>query len=292
MRKSVLLLTILTCLLQKKSDGQVTRQKLSLYAYNTIFGGVTTGLGSAINKNKEEKFLKVFWKGFTYGCIGSSISFTGKQLSYLINSDKNLYWAWPSKILHSYGVSVMENSASRNHPFTSVRFPVGFIMVGLDFKNKMKITPQLMPASLTNFIISAASKSKFNFSKTVQLGTPCFEYPDPQGRTFSGAYAQLNVITFINPGQINYYLAAHEHIHILQLREYYVLNTFFHNTHTVKKLRAAEKGFGKIVKQFVYPDINYVSIPYFPVRALSRNYFGNLFELEAEHFARNQFVNH
>jgi hypothetical protein len=288
-QKKLFLFFVSTLIFCNQSKAQVGKQKLSLAAYNIGFSGITTGLGRAINKNKQEKFFPAFWKGFKHGCIGGTIAFSGKQIGYLVNKEKSLYWGWPSKIVHSYGVSVMENSATHKNLFKSIRFPVGFVMMNIDFENSLKIRPMLMPGSLTSFFIATAN-AKMDFVKSIKSGTPYFEYNRTSGGALGG-YAGLNVF-YINTAFGNNYssIEAHELIHILQGREYLIFNKYLSKTTIIKKVNESENKFLKVFRKTIFIDIPY-NYPLYSISKLAaRNYYDNIFELEAQHFATNEYV--
>lgn len=282
--------TLVLCVfLRAVAFPQMGRQKLSLYAYNVGFSGITTGLGRAINKDKNQKFLKEFWTGFKHGCIGGTIAFGGKQLAYLIKKDDNLAWGWPSKIVHSYGVSVMENSATHSELFNSLRFPVGFIMVDIHSISKGKVTGKIMPGSLACFIITSANE-KFNFSKSALLGTPYFEY---SGQNLRNGYALLNTVS-VNTAYDYRFLAVepHELIHNFQVREYLIFNTFFKENKILHTIKKSNSKLIRSLNRIFYLDVPYITPFYHTAFLKGKNYYDNIFELEAQHFATNQYVQH
>lgn len=270
------------CFYSLSSSAQLVRQKFSLYAYNIGFSGISTGLGRVINKEKNENFFHTFWVGFKHGCIGGTISFAGKHIAYFIKSDRNLYWGWPSKIVHSYGVSIMENSVLHKSLFSSIRVPAWFVMMDIDFEKKFQIKAKAMPASMINFIVFA-STNKFNLSKTLQIGVPYFEFHNDSGNFKRSGFAGLNVISINSSYNKEFRPEAHEFIHILQLREYYVFNGYWKKSGINRCIENSNNSFAKFAKKYLYPDVNYVSIPYLLNRLTAKTYYGNIFELEAQH---------
>lgn len=271
-----------------QSFPQYEKQKLSLYGYNIGFAGITTGIGRVINKNKNEKFATAFWQGFKHGMLGGTILFSAKQLSYQITNEQNLVWGWPVKLLHSYGASIMENSSNHAPIFKSLRFPVGFIWFDLDFTGSLKGKIRFAPASLASFIVMTV-RDNFNLTKTLSMGIPYFEYNDTLTRT--GGYSLINSMSINNSYAYSQRVdPAHELIHNLQVREYFIFYTYFTNSRFVKKFQSPDKKLEKFLSDFLYPDIPYITPLYNLNKALSKNYYGNLYELEAQHFATNQFV--
>ena len=183
----------------------------------------------------------------------------------------------------------MENSSLHSNLFTSIRFPVGFIMIDADIKRKDVVKPKVMPGSLSSFIVGCFN-SRFNAAKSLQSGTPYFEYTNRNSRI---GYAQLNTV-HLNLAFDYRFLSVepHELIHILQLREYYIINTYWKKTKFVKRVEESDKGFNKKILPIIYPDVHYQYIPYYAAFLFSKNYYDNIFELEAQHFATNQYVQH
>lgn len=264
------------------SPAQFARQEFSLYAYNIAFSGISTGLGRAIIKEKSEKFFNAFWTGFKHGCIGGSVSFAGKHIAHFIKTNESLYWGWPSKIVHSYGVSIMENSVLHKSLFSSIRTPAWFVMMDIDFEKKFQLKVKAMPASMIDFIVFA-STNKFNLSKTLQIGVPYFEFHNDSGNFKRSGFAGLNVISINSSYNKEFRPEAHEFIHILQLREYYVFNGYWEKSSINRCIQNSNNSFAKFAKKYLYPDVNYVSITYLLNRWTAKTYYGNIFELEAQH---------
>jgi hypothetical protein len=126
-----------TFLFSTKSVAQY--QERQIFVYNIALGGITSGIGAAINKKKEDKFLPVFFRGFKYGCVGGLFLYGGKKISYQINRQNNLAWGWPSKLVHSYGASIIESAAlNEKHVFSKLSFPIGFVRFNIQFNIKVK----------------------------------------------------------------------------------------------------------------------------------------------------------
>src|SRR5450759_715600 len=181
---------IFSLFFQTKIFGQRARQEVGLAIYNCGFGGVTSGIGAVINKKKNEKILKIFWRGFKYGSLGGFINYTGKKITHLISFSKDsfldvnnnaaLLWGWPAKIIHGVGSSIMENAAANKAKiFSDYNIPIGFINLSISIKKHISVTPQLMPNSFIGFITNTIkSGSRLKFKESVLLGTPYFIVDD------------------------------------------------------------------------------------------------------------------
>lgn len=264
------------------------QQETQVLVYNVALGGVTSGIGAAINKKKTDKFFPTFWRGFKYGCIGGSFLYGGKKLSYLINKQNNLAWGWPSKLVHSYGSTIME-TASKNEKdvFSKLSFPVGFIRMNFSFKKDIKFNAQLQPGSLASFVVNA-SYGKFKSRESLLIGTPVFSSDSYFIQNREG-FAIINTFTYSEfLTTKKYEIIAHEHIHILQEREYLVMNTWFKKP-LDKQLGKLNKSSEKLAR-LVYLDIPYNYGFYTLLKQKPNCYFKNHFEFEAKRFATNQFV--
>jgi hypothetical protein len=293
-----------TILFQTKTSAQKTRQEIGLAVYNCGLGGLTSGIGALINKKKNEKGLAVFLRGFTYGSIGGLINYSGKKIAYLVSYSKDsvtnkdnfsaLLWGWPAKIVHAAGSSIMENAAANKEKiFSDYNIPVGFINVSVRIKKQITVSPQLMPNSFLDFIThTIRAGSRLQFRESILSGTPYFLADDntPYLEGYS-AVANANCIVmksnFAASSKAGFF-RAHEYIHILQQREYYVFNQYFNKP--LKGIINEENKSIRFIKKYIYADVPYISFFYNLMQQPADSYYRNIFELEAEHFATNSFI--
>lgn len=283
MKKNILVVIFISNLFLNSS---AQNQDVQLYAYNTLFGGITAGVGSIINKNKNENSWKVFKRSFLYGSVGGSVSYLGKKFAYNINGTDNYHYGWISKLVHSYGVSIIENAAlNKQKVFSSVRMPIGFVMLDISFEEKFKLHPKIMPISLTSFIIHS-TKYKLKVAESLQVGTPVFD----MGLIFGKAnYSIYNNIALLDIPRFEGYILAHEFIHTLQFREFMVFNTFLK-----KPYKSLTKNlFAKNLDKYLFFDLNYMFLtdPIIKRYPFGPDYYKNWFEFEAERFSTNAQVN-
>jgi hypothetical protein len=265
-------------------------QELQVGLYNIGLGAVIGGVGSLINKPKTEKPLQAVWRGIKYGALGGTGMYLGKKITYQINNGNSLWYAWPSKILHNAASSIVENAAAhKKNVFNQWNFTIGFIRLGMNTEDRIRVSARVMPIAFTNFIV-ACTKTKFLATESLQYGTPVFEYKstDEWAKvTRAGVAANLMyVVDTLNADK--YYVYAHEHIHVLQIREYHNINTWFKPIFERSKIRDSK--FMKTLSKYLYPDIPYNYALYVMLYQKGDCYFNNLFEFEAERFATNQMV--
>jgi hypothetical protein len=287
MRKA--LITILALFLfSTKSFAQY--QERQVFVYNIALGGITSGIGATINKKKEDKILPTFFRGFKYGCIGGFFLYGGKKISYQINRQNNLAWGWPSKLVHSYGASIIESAALNDkNVFSKLSFPVGFLRFNLVFNKKVKCNIQLQPGALASFIVNSAYW-QFKTKESILIGTPIFmSNSDYIINRSGGGRALINTFTYSEQyTSKSYEIFAHEHLHILQGREYLVMNNWFKKP-TNKVLDKLNNNTKKILKH-LYLDIPYNYLFYSILYKDPPCYFKNYFEFEAKRFATNELV--
>jgi hypothetical protein len=265
-------------------------QERQIFVYNIALGGITSGIGAAINKKKDDKVLPTFFRGFKYGCIGGLFLYGGKKISYQINRQNNLAWGWPSKLVHSYGASIIESaSLNEKNVFSKLSFPVGFVRFNLTFSKKVQSSVQLQPGALASFIVNAAYR-EFKPKKSLLIGTPIFmSNSDYIVNGSGGGKALINTFTYSELFTSNSYeIFAHEHLHLLQEREYLVMNNWVKNP-TNKVLNKMNNNTKKILKH-LYLDIPYNYLFYSILYEDPPCYFKNYFEFEAKRFATNDFV--
>jgi hypothetical protein len=282
-------ITILTLFLfSTKSFAQ--KQEQHVLVYNVALGGITSGIGAAINKKKADKIFPTFLRGFKYGCVGGLFLYGGKKISYQINRQNNLAWGWPSKLVHSYGATIIEQaSKDEKDIFTKLSFPVGFLRFNLSFQKNVKCNIQLQPGALASFILNS-SYWKFKPKESLLIGSPIFmSNSDYIINGSGGGKALINTFTYSELfTSKSYEIFAHEHLHLLQEREYLVMNNWFKNptNNVLNKMNNNTKE----IFNHVYLDIPYNYLFYSILYKKPPCYFKNYYEFEAKRFATNDFV--
>lgn len=265
----------------------LAQQQRQLLLYNVGFGSITSGVGAIINKSKATNWKLAFLKGCWQGGIGGAVSFAGKQTIYLASNNQNLLWAWPSKILHAAGTSIVENAAL-NKPFLQ-NWNIDFGPVRFDFSLNGTTKPKirLLPASIYA-IISASKNAYFDPGTTLLTGTLSFYSKSAYIHTKEGDYKGLSYgRAFVFADKIHdSYVIPHELIHIYQFREYQLFNAWLQPL--ANKVR--NKAIRKLFERYVYADIPFFNAFYALQYDNVRNHFQNFYEFEAERFATNRKV--
>ncbi|MGH2649242.1 MAG: hypothetical protein ACRDE8_16800, partial [Ginsengibacter sp.] len=251
-----------------------------------------SGIGAIINKPKEVKWEKAFFKGMWRGSIGGLLNYSGKKILYLVNKNQEDMYTWPAKILHAAGSSIMENAAL-NAPFLQnwnidyglVRFDFSF---GVQGKFKVRLLPEAVVAT-----IIATRYGRFDIGSSLRTGEIIFKSnkildlpnaPLASGVTFGRA------IVYVDNPQNNYTkdrILSHELVHRYQYNEYQVFNTWL--SPPAEKIKS--KSLQTIFSKYVYADIPYLFLPYYiNGRHADPHYYRNFYEFEADRFATNAYV--
>jgi hypothetical protein len=200
-----------------------------------------------------------------------------------------LLYAWPSKLVHDFGTSIIVNSAKNEGVFDSYRTQIGFVRLDISMKGGMKVKPRVMPFALGSFIYGSF-RGKLDLNKTILIGTPTFIADTTFFRGgFRGA-SGFNTIYI--PDTSSFYLynsLAHEHNHILQESQYFSFATWLTPLHKKFKKESNLTLYGRLSK-YIYLDIPFQRIPRIFMNYPLRCYYRNYLELEAEHFATNSFI--
>jgi hypothetical protein len=267
-------------------------QERTVFVYNVAFGGVTSGIGAIINRPQEVNWNKAFLKGLWQGSIGGLLNYTGKKTLYLVNKNQEDIYAWPAKLLHAAGSSIMENAAM-NAPFLQ-NWSIDYGLLRFDFSlgTQRKFKVRFLPDAVVATIL-ASKYGRFDLATSLGTGEIIFKgdkdlnlpnAPIASGVTFGRA------IVYVDKPQ-SYYtkdrIIAHEIVHRYQYNEYQIFNTWLNPV--AKKIKS--KSLQTIFSKYVYLDIPYFFVPYYIIgRHAAPHYNFNFYEFEAERFATNAYV--
>jgi hypothetical protein len=287
--KNVIAVLLLTCFFL---EAFAQKQERQLLVYNALLGGVTAGVGAAINKPKGAQLGRTMINAFWQGCLGGSINFSAKKTLYLITRDEQVAYALPARILHAAGNSIIENAAF-NRPFLQ-SWNIDYGPVRFDFslgKNR-SFKARFLPATIFAVYLGWRDAT-IDVPYSLYSGTFCFRSKNElvtglDGNLYSG-YAFARSYTYAPlENQFKYRTIAHELVHIMQYRDYQVLNTW------IAPLAGKMKN-GKVKRLF--DKYVYLDLPYFWLfnvlqgRHSLPDYFKNFYEFEAERFSTNTTVN-
>jgi len=252
---------------------------------NIGINGVIGGIGALINKNKDQKHLKVFLKGFGQGCLGGSAQLLGKELTYFIYSKENLVYAWPAKIVNSIGSSIAQNAVNNINFWERWHFNLGFIRFDYHLKEK-NFQARLFPSAIYG-AFAVGTQGKFNLKSSLQTGTMIYENDGPVlalGSPSIGV-AMVSSIAIDNniTGSEYYGLMAHEMMHILQYDNMVWINGLL--SRTDKKL-TQQHNFYKQASKYIYFDFNGLTALGIYLTQIHLPWECRYLEREADHFSR------
>ncbi|MDN3658163.1 hypothetical protein QWZ08_21100 [Ferruginibacter paludis] len=274
-------------------NASAQHQERTVLVYNVAFGGFSAGIGSLINKPKEVNWKKAFVRGFWQGSIGGLINYSGKKVVYLVNKNQQDVYAWPAKLLHAAGYSIIENAAAYA-PFLQ-NWTIDAGLLRFDFSSATKkIKARLLPEALVATII-AANYGKFDAGTSLRTGEIIFKnnnllnLPTLSEGTSGVTFGRAIVYAYgPQSGYTKDRILSHELVHRFQYNEYQVFNTWLQpfykktNSTTLKK----------IFSRYVYADIPFLFLPYYTLYRvrLGQHYYRNFYEFEAERFSTNSYV--
>lgn len=255
------------------------------FVLNTLTGGITSGIGSAIHKKPGQTRAKAFLIGFGKGCIGGSLEFTGKYMLGDLRPKRNYLYAWPAKIIHAAGASIVENG-TMNKPLW-YNFGMDYGPMRFDICMTGRAQVRFMPVAFGGVILQVISGSKLKPLLTLKTGTVCFQSKDhPElkgGRNITFANS-VSVDYKKNWKEYSFYfnqysVTGHEIIHTYQYREWLAVNSLYC------------KNKGKII----YWDFPVFMVPYLAGNIgrylYDQRYYSNPYELEAESLSRRNAIN-
>ncbi|HRG02239.1 MAG TPA: hypothetical protein PKZ75_14065 [Bacteroidia bacterium] len=266
---------------------QAQVNETQFFAYNTLLGGVTGGIGALINKKKDQKWHKVLLKGFMIGCGGGAISYSGKKLNSMVSQKQELGYCWLSRAVFSAGNSIIENASSNKKFWSRWHYDVGFMRFELELENGASLMPKFMPSAFGGIIFMAVN-GEFDGSTTLKSGTLTFRADQVNYANNLSASTASNGFLFINSlnkGHKFYDTYSHEMIHAFQFQEFSAINYFFNPIKAKWQLRSTR--FENLNRWF-YGDINFEAmlLNYFIIHKgyidSPEGYCDNFLENEAE----------
>lgn len=270
MKTKILTIVIL---ISVNTFGQI-KEDIKYYTYNTLFGGITGGIGSAIHKKENEKISHAFINGFWKGCIGGNINYISKLTLKQITLKENYWYGLESKLINSIGNSIIHNATLNQKIYQEYTINLGFINYTTNFKNN---TFQINPITSCIFIYDLINNQyKLNIKKTIKTGTIIFDNITVDKNKIHGrcnnniiitqkenkrqGHITIHGITYLHYFT-EYDVIAHELTHSFQFEEYFNINNFPKINHY----------------KFINFDIPYENIFYY--------LFKDFFENEADYFS-------
>jgi hypothetical protein len=286
----------------------VTGQQSKILAYNVISNGITAGIGSVINKPKNESVGSAFIKGAYRGAIGGVLTFTGKKLTVLIprnaktsiinergslsyNSNLNVNnelssnsfaYGWIAKLVHSTGVSIITNASNHDTFLENWSTEVGFIRLNYNSINN-SISARILLSRVYGFI---KSEGNINWKKSLALGQFYFETSHDHylKHGVDGKCIFCSVSVYKNSSAN---IVSHELIHSLQHSELTVLSSL--TKASQEKLNKTKLG---IINKIIFLEPYFINSAYKGVIKIASNntYSRTINELEAFSLSTNKHV--
>lgn len=270
-----LTIILIVSLLTSKSFSQ--NSKLEYGLYNVSLSGFVGGFGALINKEKNEKPVKVFANGFWKGSIGGTMIHLSKISAGEIGRKNDYSYSWLAKINNSLGTSFVENATLNRPIFSNINVNLfGFNRIELGLESHLKIKYKLMPVS---FLMStyAIATSKFEFNISIKTGELVFS----SNRIISTNYRGYTIGTTIvmNSNFIdNKKTFSHELIHVYQYYDYAFVNDFLDKP--INKLKSKSHFLSK--HDFLYFDLQApLLFSLYSIEKSKSKYYDNFFEKEA-----------
>ena len=253
-----------------------------MLVYNVGFGGITSGIGAIINTPKGRGWKKNFIKSFWQGCLGGALQYSGKKTVFLINKNQSLAAAWPAKLQHAAGISIIENAAA-NKPFLQ-NWNIDLWPLRMDYsfatnQFRMRFLPTTIYTCIEGF-----TKGRLELSSSLMSGVFIFKTDKLIADNNVGASYGRGIVYYNDFDK--YHTIAHEYIHGFQFGEYVCFNSWL-NPITNKTSSTIKSVFQK----YIYADIPYYYIFYgLEGQHPLYYYYRNFFEFEAERFSTNSYV--
>ncbi len=280
----VLICFLLIC---TRIQGQDTKGEMA--AYNVALGSIVGGIGAVINKEPDEKFGKVFFKGMYQGALGGYLVYESKNLVGKISSNNRLEYSWAAKFTNAAGVSIIENAASNKSFWEKWHFNIGFNRFEFHTKDEFRFRYKILPLSFlaTSY---AALTNKFEFNRSLQTGEFIFSNDTVGLTTDEAAGITYGNVVIINTQFLNdFRFYSHEIIHIYQYYDFNFVNSFLDRP--INGLES-KSNFIRKLNSFFYWDLQapvLLSL-YIAENSNRSNYYDNFFENEAGFWSNTIFV--
>lgn len=252
--------------------------------YNIASGAIFSGIGSVINKKKEERLLPTFMKGLAKGVLGGALVYGSKKFIFEYSKSANYTYIWPANLLNNFGNAIIENGARNEPAFSKLHINIGFIRLESLPENRKKIHFKILPMALYGFAYTS-TLGKFNLPKTLKSGHTIFETDEIRINTnsrfdFDGVVIVSSVL--IENGVFEpHKILGHEIIHVFQYNEFLRLNTYLMKPE--KNWVNHQNKSVQFLKKWFYLDwTNFVNMEVYRLFDGNQDcYFDNFFEREA-----------
>lgn len=269
----------------QSNDFQSERAKMAVF--NIGINGLIGGIGSLINNKEEKTNFKTFINGFYKGGIGGGISHIGLSMSYLINSEQNISYAWPARLVNAMGSSIIQNTAENNKMFERLHFDLYVARLEY-FPYRKKFNARFFTSSLYGIVSNIGNR--FDLGKSLQSGILYFEF-DGRFQLSSGfSVTGTGLVSSIGMssdlfGDEFYRIYAEEVAHIQQYDRKVAGNAFVAKLDL--KWKEKSESYNALSK-YIYLDLNGPTFYFAYLIANSNGYCNNFFEKEAVNYANRR----
>ena len=290
MRQFVFLSLFIFLFLPGISQDQLYRvQRTEFTVYNMGVGALAGGVGAWVNKEKEQKWHRVFFKGMAQGLLGGYLMHQGKNLTYQIYAQERYAYAWPAHLVHAAGASIVQNAASNRNFWKHWHINLWLLRLDYDLPDR-RFQARVFPSGIYG-VLDLRKEGRLNLSKSLKTG---FIFLDAEGTDYKG-FASVTTMTVgvnsaVYPGYL-YKVGAHEVMHLLQYEGFVYINPPFNKVDAKWK---EDFVWYKALSRFIYFDFNglYFLAVYDWIGGGKYRpcYFDNFFEKEAEHYATREYL--
>jgi len=284
--KNAVLVTMMCTLPHGSFHAQNTETKSLIY--NSLLGSVTGGIGSVINKHKDERVPHAFVRGFLGGAGGGVLMYTGKRMTWLAVQKHDLGWLWPSRVVFSAGNSITENAASGRKLWSRWHYDIAFFR--LEYVPGTRPVAKVMVSAFVGFALSAV-KSEPDWQNSLAAGTLLLRRRNKIVAIGLTAVTAGNTILMMDHIGGPYFqeVFAHEMVHVYQFQEFSGVNYYF-----IREKNEWDKQFPvfHFLSKYLYGDLNYemMLMNYFIFQngIKSSAYCNNFLEQEAEYLSNKR----
>tara|TARA_R110002126_G_scaffold157104_1_gene304604 strand:+ start:32526 stop:33416 length:891 start_codon:yes stop_codon:yes gene_type:complete len=256
-KKSLILLLLLLCITvninAQEDNFKSDRTKFAFI--NIGLNGLFGGIGSLINKKDNTSNFKTFTMGFYKGAVGGAVSHIGLSMSHLIETEKNIAYAWPARFVNAMGSSIVQNAADGNRMFERLHF--NLFVARLEYHPYLKkFNVRLFTSSLYGIAV-VGSGNKFDLGKSLKSGILYFESDGKFASSIgsgsgTGQVSSIGMPIYRNE-EFSYRLYAEEVAHIQQYDRKVVGNSFVLKLD--EKWKKNSKFYNNLSK-YIYFDLN------------------------------------
>ncbi len=266
-------------------QAQDFQQRAKFTGINLGLNGLASGIGAVINRGESERSGPVFWKGFKRGLVGGALIDIGMRTTKLINTEQQIAWAWPARILSSAGNNIVYNASMNQGWFDELSFSLYTFRFDYHTKNR-KFRIRLNTMGLASLWL-ASNKGRLRFDRTIQSGVMTFESSNLVGIGNIQASGLAYPLAIALDKEVTGYSIsntfAHEMVHILQFDRKSWVRAYVHKTD--RKLQERSKLY-KSLSSYIHFDLSAPAVLLTYIITSPQEWTCRVFEQEADAYSR------